>query len=81
MHFSYFSGENPNNWETAEDPRMAIKEIVKSSLDEIYDIQWSPDSSYVVATNIDTDKSSVNNNIIRPVLIFHKIYILIVFIG
>ena len=43
----------PEDWSNVSDIRMIERVMLRSSLDEIYDLQWSPDSEYVLAGAID----------------------------
>lgn len=42
------------SWRTLSDPKQVSRLWLRPSLQEIYDLQWSPDSLYVVAGSIDS---------------------------
>ena len=41
-------------WETLTDPKRVYRSWLRPSLQEIYDLQWSPDSTYIIAGSIDS---------------------------
>lgn len=45
---------DPAVWATVTDSRMCEKIFLRPSLDEIYDLQWSPDSMFVLAGAINS---------------------------
>ena len=45
---------DPALWATVTDSRMCEKIFLRPSLDEIYDLQWSPDSMFVLAGAINS---------------------------
>eukprot|EP01041_Mallomonas_annulata_P001666 gene1666-3220_t len=45
---------SPETWSTITDIKMVERNMLRSSLEEIYDLQWSSDSHYVVAGAIDS---------------------------
>ena len=56
----YFIVISPDDWSTIVDNKMIERNVLRTSLDEIYDLQWSPDSEYIVAGSIDTKVSFTN---------------------
>jgi chromatin assembly factor 1 subunit B len=45
------------SWDTLTDPKLVSRLWLRPCLQEIYDLQWSPDSLYVVAGSIDSKVS------------------------
>ena len=45
---------DPSVWPTVTDSRICEKIFLRPSLDEIYDLQWSPDSMFVLAGAINS---------------------------
>lgn len=42
------------SWGTLRDPKQVARLWLRPCLQEIYDLQWSPDSIYIVAGSIDS---------------------------
>lgn len=49
-------------WEDLTDIKNVDRIWISSNLDEIYDIQWSPDSSYVIAGSINAKAEIIRLN-------------------
>jgi hypothetical protein len=55
IHFCTLSSvPDPSVWPTVTDGKMCEKIFLRPSLDEIYDLQWSPDSQFVLAGAINS---------------------------
>ena len=55
LQFSHlFAVSHPSQWETVYDVKNVERIWLRPSLDEMYDLQWSPDSAYVIACSIDS---------------------------
>ena len=51
------SGTTASTWGTLTDPKHVSRLWLRPCLQEIYDVQWSPDSIYIVAGSIDSKVS------------------------
>ena len=45
---------DPSDWASVTDGRQCEKIFLRPSLDEIYDVQWSPDCMFVIAGAINS---------------------------
>jgi hypothetical protein len=45
---------DPQLWATVNDPKMVERIWLRPGLAEIYDIEWSPDSLFLIAGSIDS---------------------------
>jgi WD40 repeat protein len=45
---------DPRMWRTIDDPKVAERIWLRPCLQEIYDLNWSPDSQFVIAGSIDS---------------------------
>lgn len=45
---------DPQMWRSTDDPKVADRIWLRPCLQEIYDLNWSPDSQFVIAGSIDS---------------------------
>ena len=49
-----YTVSHPSVWATLTDARGAERVWLRPSLDEMYDLSWSPDSAFVIVGSIDS---------------------------
>ncbi len=45
---------DPQMWRTLDDPKLAERTWLRPGLQEIYDLNWSPDSQFIIVGSIDS---------------------------
>lgn len=68
------TGGTVPSWGELTDPKQVTRLWLRPCLQEIYDLQWSPDSLYVVAGSIDSKVSIEKNCFVVSFLIVFCIY-------
>ncbi len=65
-----YSAKSPSDWEKMSDVRDLERTWLRPSLDEIRDLQWSPDSLFIIAGSID-NKAEILRVETRDSLLIH----------